>query len=246
MSVSLGDMILSPSKILYIKSLNAVVLADSHIGLEYALADEGTFIPPIQYGHMKKKLLAAVKRFDPEKIIIVGDLKHMFSQRTLQEHREVIDMLKTLKKIGIEIILVRGNHDNFIVGILERHGVNFVREYSEGGYLFIHGHAAPTGDIDTYEKVVMGHLHPTITLSDFVAREKLPVFLVGDKIVVLPAFTPLLPGFDVLTGVYEDSTYGSPLVVDVSDFGVYVIIEDKRVVNFGKISDLLDVRGAFL
>ncbi len=239
MSVSLGDLDLLPAKALFIRSLRAIVFADCHIGLEYAFAESGSYVPPVQYKMMKRQILGLVREYKPERIIIVGDLKHTFSRKTPQEHKEVIDMLRTLKRLGIETYLVRGNHDNFIVGVLEKYSVHFVRELKMGEYLFIHGHAKPSMDYKD-SSIIMAHIHPTITFSDSVSREKFPVFLIGQGKIVLPAFTPLLPGFDVIAGAIEED-YGSPLIEDFSNFMAYVVIESRRVIPMGKIRELLGI-----
>jgi len=242
MAVDLGDLVLLPSRMIYIKSIRALLFADSHIGLEYAMAEAGTFVPPIQYNLMRTRLLNAVREYRPKRIIIVGDLKHMFSQRTLQEHKEVLDMLKTLHSFGVEVFLVRGNHDNFIRGILEKHGVSFVPCIRMGEYLFIHGHASVPPDVGaSARRIIMGHLHPTITLSDSISRARLPAFLVGERICILPAFTPLLPGLDIVSGITEDD-YSTPIVDDFSNFEVFVIIDDRRVLKFGSVRNLIRLR----
>jgi len=237
--IDLGDIILLPSKMIYIKSLSALAFSDLHIGLEFAFAESGVFIPPLQYKVIKREIKRSVKKFKPQRIIIVGDLKHTFSQKTLQEHKEVIDMLKALKNLDVDVILIRGNHDNFIRGILERYDVLNVPYLIEGEYLFIHGHKKiPEGLNIQKKRIVMGHMHPTITIFDYISRDKLPVFLVSPQYIILPALTPLLPGLDIITGVIEADDYLSPIVSEFSKFEAYLVIENKRVMHLGFVGEI--------
>ncbi len=244
MSVDLGDIVLLPSKMAYIRSLDAVVLADLHIGLEYAMAEAGVFIPPIQYKIMKEKLRSHVKRLKPKRIIIVGDLKHVFSQRTVQEHKEVVDMLKFLKSLNLEIILVRGNHDNFLIGILKRYGIDFQNTIELGNYIFLHGHKIFDDEVIEQRRktLIMAHLHPTVMLSDSISRDKLPIFLVSDKIIVLPAFTPLLPGIDVIAGSVDSGEFSTPIIKDLIGFEIFVVVEDKKVLYLGSVDQISRMR----
>ncbi len=225
-----------PTRMLYIGSLQSLVFADVHIGVELALTEQGSFIPPIQYRKIKLSLLDTIKIKKPKRIIILGDLKHTFQKRTLQEHYEVLDLLETLSSLGKEIILIRGNHDTFIRGILQRYNVEMLDYLEWGGFLFIHGHKSPPETIPIENRfVIMGHIHPTATISDGVSRYRFPCFLLSDRSLILPALTPLLPGFDVIGRLMDLPEYESPLLGDLEKFKVFIVIDDREVLNLGPI-----------
>ncbi len=198
-----GDILLLPARVVYIKSIRALVLADVHIGIEFSAAVKGVFLPSVQYSEIKDLLNDLLIEYHPDKLIIVGDFKHEFSRKTTQELREIVDMLEFIESFGIDFVLVRGNHDNFLRGFLDDFKVTFVEPfYSEGKYTFIHGHQdIPLDDIPG-DFIIMGHEHPSILLVDDVgAKAKVPVFLFGEfkdkRILVLPAFSPLAPGSEI-------------------------------------------------
>jgi hypothetical protein len=57
--------------------------------------------------------------------------------------------------------------------------------------------------------MVIGHEHPFILLGDKVgARVRIPAFLIGEKLIVMPAFTPLAGG----TAVNLTDEFLSPML----------------------------------
>ncbi len=226
-----------------------MVVADLHIGIEYAMALKGLFIPAIQFKELSNTLRMLIEELSPRKLIIVGDLKHEFAQKTLQEHSETIKLLEMIKDVGIHFILVRGNHDNFIKGVLERFDVDF-REpyYVDGQYLFIHGHKdLPPELLDKHNVkwVIMGHEHPAIMFRDEVGgKEKIPAFLVGPfpdnkdvRLLVLPALSPLATGVEVNASLPDD--FLSPILqrADIDNFTAFGILS-SGILKLPKIREI--------
>ena len=57
--------------------------------------------------------------------------------------------------------------------------------------------ALPDGQI-----LVLGHLHPSLCVRDAAgAGQRVPVFLSGERCILLPAFSPFARGYDVLCGL---------------------------------------------
>jgi len=246
-SIDLGDLLLLPNKAIYLRSINAIAFSDVHIGVEYAMAQQGLFIPPIQYRRIRNTIETAIREYKPKKIIIVGDLKHTFSARTPQEYKEVIDMLNFLKSLNIDVILVRGNHDNFIRGLLERYDFTITNIIEIGKYIFLHGHKNFLGDKKTENKmIIIGHIHPTVSISDSLMRAKLPAFLVTNDMIVLPAMTPLLSGLDIISGILIEDEYKSPLLGDMKEYSLYAVIGGKKIINFGNIGDFIKAHTGLL
>ena len=120
---------------LFLEDINSIAIADLHIGLELALMDEGTFLPIDQYSDIKAKILKWVDIWNPERIIINGDFKHEFGRVSRQEWTEILDLWDTLKTKSIELEVVRGNHDNYLITVLKKRNKN-LRDpsYSIGRY----------------------------------------------------------------------------------------------------------------
>jgi len=184
----------------HLKRDRAVVISDLHIGYESVMEDTGLHLPRIQTSTMREILLRINERFDPEKYIILGDLKHEFSRNLAQEWNEVRLLLGVLQERG-EVIVLKGNHDNYLATIASKLGVTLVDEVKMGGIWFVHGHL-PTGR----RPLVMGHEHPSVRLFDSVgAYVKMPCFvhLPRERILIMPAFSPLAYGTD-FTGLAKE------------------------------------------
>ncbi|MCL5427592.1 MAG: metallophosphoesterase [Candidatus Marsarchaeota archaeon] len=194
--------------VLHIRDLNALACSDLHLGYEGRMADRGAFLPKVNLRHIKDILRRANEKAHADVIIINGDVKNEFSTVHTDELNEFIELAGFLAKdLGIsKIIVVKGNHDNFINRMTWREGIEVhEQEFLADGFLFFHGEKLPRSHAET---MVMGHLHPAITVYDDVgAREKLRCFLSGStaggsRLVVLPAISYFAEGVSVnLEGV---------------------------------------------
>jgi len=129
------------------------------------------------------------------------------------------------------VVLVRGNHDVGILWIREE-GVEIAHELEAGGWKIVHGHRLAEGD-----RFIIGHEHPAVRLRDEVgAVVKVPVFLMSEKLVVLPAFSPWAYGNDVLREIV------SPFLryYDISNSRVLVSVEDE-LLDFSMLGKLKSV-----
>jgi hypothetical protein len=171
-----------------------LLLADMHLGIEASLELDGLQLPRVQGGTMKQRISAAVEAHRPERIVVLGDLKHEFSRNLDQEWSEVRGMLEHLRSLA-QVTVVRGNHDNFLANITSRMEVELVDHMEVDGYHLTHGHMVTDG-----RPLVQGHEHPSVRLFDGVGGYlKLPAFLwfPKEQVLVLPAFSPLAAGNDI-------------------------------------------------
>jgi len=230
-----------------INSLSAIVGADFHLGYEVVLADEeGYFLPHAQYNEIIDELEMIFSKYDVKRFIINGDLKHKFSMRTRQETREVLAFIEFLKKHVDSVIIVRGNHDNFVRGLFNKFkNVEFVEPYYLlGDYLFTHGHISNL-EITSLMKdyfTIIAHEHPAFLLYDDVGGKiKIPAFLygrtkLGNEILVLPAASPLMPGSEI--NLITPSELLSPILretVDIFELTPYGISRGKETLSFPKL-----------
>ena len=240
-------MIIEGYTALYIKSLETIVLADIHLGYEYALAtSQGYYLPKTQFEIIISDLKEIIEKTNPAEIIIVGDIKHEFGHRSWQEYREVGLLLDFLESHLEHITIIRGNHDNFIRGVFKKYTKSeFIDELLiKDRYLFTHGHLV-TKDIMkniTNKTVVMGHEHPALLLTDDIGTKiKIPAFLFGPtkykgNVVVLPATSPLMPGTEVNLITQEELL--SPLlktIAKLEELTPYGVNYKKGILPFPKI-----------
>lgn len=185
---------------LWLENEGTIVIADLHIGLESALEADGLHFPRFQTEDMRESLIGIMDRYSPSRVVILGDLKHDFSRNVGQELAEVNSVLSLLKE-SAEVCLARGNHDNFLVNIAFKLGIDVEDSFIIGGINMMHGHMKTDA-----RPLVIGHEHPSVKVFDEVrAYVRLPCFLhfEEERILVLPAFSPLAPGTDFT------SSYGS-------------------------------------
>ena len=220
-----------------------LVISDLHLGYEYSLNDEGFMIPRFQYKKIVDRLKEIINESNARKIIVNGDLKHEFSKISKQEWNEVMDFIKFLKKHFEEIILIKGNHDNFTCFIAEKSDLKVYESFSVENFLVIHGDKVPENLGNMKEDtVVIGHEHPSIGLKCGERVEKVKCYLkgsiAGKNIVVMPSFNFVTEGSDIL----QQKTI-SPFLKGISleDFEVFGV-ENFEVLNFGKLKNLLLVK----
>jgi putative SbcD/Mre11-related phosphoesterase len=205
-----------------------LVIADLHIGFEEAMAREGHYIPKL-LDELISSLQGVLEREKPKRLIIDGDLKHSFVPLK-REKRELRAFFEAINGLVDETILVRGNHDVGILWLKEL-GIEIVDELELYGWKLVHGHKLGEG-----ERFIIGHEHPAIRLRDEVgAVIKVPAFLVGEELVVLPAFSPWAYGNDVTREIV------SPFLrrFEASKLRVLVPLGDE-VLDFGELGKLME------
>lgn len=229
---------------LFIEKYRMLVIADMHIGYEESLIEQGIHLPFSQYRKMKRMLSELINNLEPETVVLLGDVKHEFGTATRQEWTEVMDLLDFLKKYVKKVLVVRGNHDNFLIPILKKKNVPlYDPSYEINDILFIHGHKEISLNDVTQKIIIMGHEHPAIILRDELGiKHKFKCFLHGKingkEIIVLPSFSPLMPGTEV--NITPRARFLSPLLrnIDISDFRVYVSEPNVGIYDFGKLKNL--------
>ena len=237
--------IINGHKAIYIQDLDLVVISDLQLGEELYLAEEkGIFVPQVQLKEIKKELNDIFKKVKARRILINGDLKHEFGEASRQEWREVIDFVEFLRKRVKEIIVVRGNHDNYLLNIASKINLQvFDPFYLEKGYLFTHGHKKISYPKE-FHTLIIGHEEPAIILKEGFDKIKLPALLYGKmkngkRIICLPAFSYLSSGTEVNAVDKEDLL--SPILkedVEIDDLEVIGIDKEVGSLKFGKIRDI--------
>lgn len=185
---------------LWIEDLRTVVVSDFHLGLEALMTTEGLYFPKFQLKEMKQDLQEILSNYKPERLIINGDIKHEFSKATWKERQEVQNLIDFLSQKVKAINLVKGNHDNYLIYVVQDYdNLTLKEKFSFKDILFVHGHQE---EIPHSKYVILGHEHPALALKDKAgAKEKIRCFLYGEvnnkKLIVMPAFSKLAEGSPV-------------------------------------------------
>ncbi len=225
---------------LFLPGERTLVVSDLQIGREQQLRRLGHNIKYQDARRMLRLLLRLVNQHGARRVVLNGDVKHEFSRISGQERRDVLHLLSRLSAL-IEVIIVRGNHDTVTEPLAREAGVPLVDSWREGKYFCVHGHrevGIPRG----VRTIIIGHLHPAVVLDDGVRREKYKCFLVGKyrrrRLIVLPSFTQLADGMNVLAG-----TSNTPFLTGrtLRTCDVYVLAD--RVRYFGTVGRLHQLKG---
>ena len=161
--------LLTPHPALMVESVERVMLAaDLHLGLEYDLAKQGISIP-YQWSKMLDELMSLLEEYKPDRLILLGDVKHGVPATSFQEKREIPTFFETLLEVVEKIDVTRGNHDaniqNFLPEEVTLHGSKGVIIGDGFTVAAMHGHAWPPPEIMGADAVVMAHNHPTVMLN---------------------------------------------------------------------------------
>jgi putative SbcD/Mre11-related phosphoesterase len=246
MRIKKGIEIVENFPAIFVEPIDTLVIADLHLGFERELASRGIFFPHFQYQDIKESISSIVNKISPRQVIINGDLKHKFGERTTQELNEVVDLLAYLTQSTEKVIVIRGNHDNFVRGLFAKYPKSeFIEEaYREGDFTFTHGHEIPPGMDSLQSQVtVIAHEHPAIALRDDVgAKVKLRALLIGTTrsnkdLIVLPAFSPISLGAEVNL-VTSDEQILSPFLkshVPLMSMKPYGIDPKSGIFSFPKL-----------
>jgi len=211
------------------------VIADLHIGIERELSDQGINTKS-QTQNMTNRLISLCKRYKPEEIVLLGDIKHNIPSSTIQERKDVKNFLEEIKSYA-KIHIVPGNHD----GNIQKLSPNQIIIHPSDGFIidnlgFVHGHRWPSEDVMNCEQIIIAHTHPSIMFTDRLGykafepcwikavfndklKEKYPDSK-NPKILVMPAFNPLCGG---IAANREGITGPLGKIIDVENAQIFLI-----------------------
>jgi len=158
-----------------------IVVGDLHIGWEVTLSRQGIHVPS-QTFKMLSRLREIIQNEKPTRVIMLGDVKHSVSGAELEEWRDVPEFFEELAKLVPCIQVVLGNHDGNLepltpssVQLIPSTGIELWKKFG-----LIHGHAWPAPELLECETLILGHLHPAITLRDAMGyRLTKPVWIIA-------------------------------------------------------------------
>lgn len=221
----------------YLPKSKTLIIADLHIGFEEQLAREGVLVPRINFDDLLKRLDWIFEQIEVKRIVLNGDIKHEFGRISKQEWNETVKLANFIKSRNIELVAVKGNHDTVFGPVAKHLGIPEVEELLIDDILVTHGDYIPalSKKIST---IIIGHVHPAITLREKAKREKYKCFVKArfkkKILVVQPSFNPFTQGTDVLK-----ETVLSPLLAESTN-QEYFIVDEKthEILYFGNVESL--------
>jgi putative SbcD/Mre11-related phosphoesterase len=171
-----------------------VIIGDLHIGYEKALESEGIFLPRVNTDSIRDSLNRIICVYEPKRIVLLGDIKHDFARPPYECRLGVTRLIRMLTDAA-EVIVVKGNHDNFLQNILSDLDMQAYDHIDIAGFRLEHGHAD-----SGVRPVIIGHEHPSVRISGAMSGSvKLQCFLHSedDGVLVIPPFSPFSSGNDI-------------------------------------------------
>ncbi len=181
------------------------IISDLHLGMEASYLRTADF-PSLHSEKTIKKTIDLVKKHNPDKLILLGDIKHSLG-RPFREEKQILEyFFWTLDDLNMETVIVKGNHDGGLEKYIENY--KYVRIHEETWikielenekFAFLsHGHTKiPQKFLDEANLMVVGHLHPSVKvfLSDGQQSVIRVILKISKRIgntdktvIVLPAF----------------------------------------------------------
>lgn len=217
----------------YVDNADTLVLADLHLGWDSTSA---VAAPLGERSHVSERLEALLDRFEPDEVVIAGDILHAFDSLPPDVEDALFDIRQAIEaEADATAVFVAGNHDTVLDAVVEP-----VSEYQLRDRLTVvcHGHELPGATAGRY---IIGHDHPAIRIEG----TRHPCFLVGSvghleaDVVALPAFNPLAIG--MLVNTLDDGDFASPLVRGIGEFRPLVRDETADVtLRFPPLNRLRD------
>jgi uncharacterized protein len=176
-------LVLLPERAAYWERTRTLLVADVHVGKAAAFRAAGVPIPRGTTGGTLSRLAAAIARTRAARVIFLGDFLHAREGRS----PETLQALHSWREshAGIEMILVRGNHDKRAGNPPPTARIRCIDgALAEPPFVFTHW---PNPAESGY--AIAGHIHPGVRLAGLGRdRVRLPCFWFGARVAVLPAF----------------------------------------------------------
>lgn len=177
---------------IYLEEHSALAVADLHLGYAWAHRYHGQMLPLGPGDRLLERLSDLCAYYKPRQFIVLGDIVHQAVPVTaiLDDLRALISGLAQT----CEPKLILGNHDRKLRSLVRDEKIEFFSSIQLGRYLLLHGNESPPRRIN--DLILMGHEHPAIHLGDGIKGAKFPCFLLGDSVLILPAFSLWAAGAD--------------------------------------------------
>ena len=203
-------------------SSRTLVIADIHLGIEWELYNSGISIPS-QVEKRTARIREYIRKAAPDRIVLLGDIKHNVPRTSWQEKKEIPVFLGELAGFA-PVDIVPGNHDGDMEELIPGNvTVHDMRGFVLDGTGYFHGHTWPNEALLCASHVVMSHNHPAIRLVDVLGHgisepvwirtrfiEKAIMEHYGHlewndpEVIIMPAFNELCGGIPFNESIHEE------------------------------------------
>ncbi len=174
-------MVLCPEKVIFLPDRKTLLMADVHLGKASHFRKAGLGIPLDIYKQDLRSLNDLIIKYQPEEIVIMGDLFHSTYNF---EWEEFLDLLSVFKDINF--ILLKGNHDILLSKWYKANNLIVKEQMEMNNIILTHEplNSVPEGRYNLY-----GHIHPAVRIKGRSKQSlRLPCFIFTEDSGILPAF----------------------------------------------------------
>lgn len=177
---------LSSERCIYWEEENTLILSDLHFGKTGHFRKAGIAVPQNVYKDDLHRLIQLIQHFQPDNLLIVGDLFH-------SEANKELDLFKRwrndFEKISIQ--LVKGNHDILTNDWYKEANLTIhPQTLSIHPFLFTHDVTQTSFNHLPVPYIFSGHIHPGIRINGGGKQSlRFACFYFGKEYAVLPAFS---------------------------------------------------------
>ncbi len=237
-----------------------LVAADLHLGLEYELMLCGISIPS-QTEKILTRLKSSLADVKPDRLLLLGDVKHNVPKTSWQERREIPYFLRALAR-EVRVDIVPGNHDVGLADLAPQGtSIHLPTGIVIDGVGYFHGHTWPDKELLKERLMVAGHIHPAVRLKDpigvshnrkvwarvsinpdAIERQygyKLSPGLAAPEMIIIPAFNDLCGGLP-LSEPCEDERGPILTMPDMNDSRIFLL----DGTDLGRLRDVRSASGA--
>lgn len=187
-------------KAIYWENKNALLIADLHLSKETHYRKNGIAVPDGITNDNLHRLGILLRKFNPEKIIVLGDLFHSDINLGIQ-------LFAGWKQLfnGIPFLLISGNHDIMPAEEYKKLQIELSGEtLVDDEILLAHQPIEHAGN----NYLLCGHIHPAVRLKGKAKQSvRIPCFWFGKNTGVLPAFGGFT-GMHNIVARKEDAVFG--------------------------------------
>ena len=193
--IMLGSTRLVPdlSGALWLPEMRTLLVADLHFEKGSAFAQRGVHLPPYDTGSTLAMLEQTATRYQPDRIVSLGDSFHDDASRERMCDDDVTRIRALTARA--EFVWITGNHDTAPPDDL---GGTITGQLSVGELTLQH---EPTGGL-SFKPEISGHLHPVAAVSRRGRRLKRRCFASDGARLVMPAFGAYTGGLNVMSEAF--------------------------------------------
>lgn len=196
-------LVLSVKRAIFWPRKKILILADLHLGKTGYFRSKGIPIPSTILWDDLKRISILIQTYQPKEIIVAGDMFHHGYNSDIKIFRQWRQ-----NHLGINIVLVPGNHDKQLPIEYDSLGIQVTPDvHMHDAFTIVH-QLPKAPSMQSF--FISGHIHPGYKMEGRARQSmRLPCFIVAKTYIVLPAFSAFT-GLD--TSQHEEEGYNYFLI----------------------------------